>query len=137
MYYQIIYLFPYIILTRFRPYDARKPSKTEFDSGLKNQPLSTSSPQVTPIATSAPSRIPPSEPIFTTATSTPDSSLPPTEIRYSENLETEFHSMNFLTNDEPVDVDEALQNENQTQWDTVEENVMMILILQRAMAICY
>ena len=74
-----------------------------------------------------------SEPIFTTAVAstresfiTPDSSLPPTTpttvVNYNENLEQEFHSMNFLTTDAPVDVDEALQTSN--QWVTTEETVV-------------
>ena len=103
------------LLFSFRPYDASKPSKKEFDSGL----TMTSS----PMTTTAPATIPESSgPIFTTATSTPDSSLPPTKVKYDENLEQEFHSMNYLTTDAPVDVDEALQNDNQSsnQWATTE-----------------
>ena len=76
-----------------------------------------------PMTTTAPATIPEgSGPIFTTATSTPDSSLPPTKVKYDENLEQEFHSMNYLTTDAPVDVDEALQNDNlsSNQWVTTE-----------------
>ena len=76
-----------------------------------------------PMTTTAPATIPESSgPIFTTATSTPDSSLPPTKVKYDENLEQEFHSMNYLTTDAPVDVDEALQNDNlsSNQWATTE-----------------
>ena len=81
-----------------------------------------------------------SEPIFTTAVAstresfiTPDSSLPPTTpttvVNYNENLEQEFHSMNFLTTDAPVDVDEALQTSN--QWVTTEETVVRCFDLKR------
>ena len=103
-----------IAFGRSKPFDARRPSKIEFDSGLTmtSSPLTTIAPTPIPnvqpqmVFSKGPFRVP--QPKSISAYITTHKEM---EISQNNIVQEDPNEVNYLSTDDPVDVDEAIENE--------------------------